>query len=155
GTGDDRIELGSYYYDDGSGGYDPVTLDGIRAPVSVLGDGGTDELWFNDWGRYVAGHTYGVTDKLVTRTGIAYVDYDTQVERLRLNTSWGNDTVHVWATSPATAVTVSLKSGGWDVVNVGSPNYSLDTIQGPVDVLGEVSPSTGLAVDSVNVNDQA
>lgn len=145
GTGDDLIHVGT----------GETQLDGIDAPVVVHGEGGADALWLNDYGRFVPDHTYHVTQNLATRDGVPNIYYDAQVERLRLNAAWGNDTVNVWATSPATALTVNLKAGGRDVVNVGSPNYSLDTIQGPVDILGEVSPSTGLAVDSVNVNDQA
>jgi hypothetical protein len=145
GTGDDLIHAGT----------GDTQLDGIDAPVVVHGEAGADALWLHDYGAFGPNHTYTVTHNLATRDGVPNIYYDTQVERLRLNAGWGHDTVNVWGTSPATAVTVSLKAGGWDVVNVGSPNYSLDTIQGPVDILGEVSPSTGLAVDSVSINDQA
>jgi hypothetical protein len=97
GAGNDRIEVGTYYT--GPGTYPPVTLDGIRAPVTVRGDAGYDELWVNDWAEGDV-HTYTITNTRVIRSP-AVIDYTGTVELVRLNEGYAGNTVNVAATSPA------------------------------------------------------
>src|SRR5262249_40571868 len=129
------------------------TLDGIRAPVTVAGGAGADELWVHDWADPDL-NTYTITSSRVSRAGVT-LEYDTSVDQLRLNEGFSACTVHVSSTSPATAVTVNLKAGGADTVHVGTPNSSLDGILGPLTILGEVStvPNIG-GVDSVYLHDE-
>lgn len=143
GEGSDWIDVGSI----------DTRLDGIRAAVTVLGGIGGAELWLHDYGAFVPGHIYTVTSDAVTRSGIANIYYDTAVSHVRLNAGWGNDTVNVRSTSLVTPVTVSLKAGGADTVNVGNTDNSLDSIQGPLTILAEVG-TTGVVVDSVKIMDQ-
>jgi hypothetical protein len=145
--GNDRIHIG------GQINLPPGSLDSIAAPVVVSGGAGSDQLWVHDWADGSL-NTYEITNTRVYRAGVA-IDYDNSMESVRLEEGSGVGRVNVWSTSPTTAVTVNLQAGGADAVHIGGPNNSLDTILGPVTILGEISPNAPTSArDSVYLHDE-
>lgn len=147
GAGDDQIDVGQIHEQ-------PFAdLDGIQAPIHALGDEGRDTVWVSDFDYPdLTPHTYWINHSTVQREGVATTFFDASVESVRLNAGCGADVVNLWSTAVGTEYIVSLKAGGRDTLNVGSPNGTLDTIQGRVTVLGEQG-ALG-PVDAVVLHDQ-
>jgi hypothetical protein len=118
-------------------------LDLIRGAVRVIGQGSTT-LNVNDQGAS-PGQTYTITAGTVDRTGVARIVFSS-IQSLVLNTGTSNpwDTlVYLQGTAVGTAVTVNTGAGNG--IAVGNSANSLDDIQGPVTIQGQLNDNFSIA----------
>jgi hypothetical protein len=138
---------------DGSGSDDvyisPLAqnLNNIQGPVTVHGNhAGTDNLIIDDQNNG-GSQTFTLGIDSVAR-GAASIFYDNLANHVTVNGGNGGNTFNVQALS-GTYLSVSLNTGPFNnVINVGSPAGSVDTIQAPLAVNGQGGLNT------LNVNDQ-
>jgi hypothetical protein len=138
---------------DGSGSDDVYispsaqNLNNIQAPVTVHGNhAGTDNLIIDDQNNG-GSQTFTLGIDSVAR-GAASIFYDNLADHVTVNGGNGGNTFNVQALS-GSYLSVSLNTGPFNnVINVGSPAGSLDTIQAPLTVNGQGGLNT------LNINDQ-
>jgi hypothetical protein len=118
-------------------------LDNLSRALTVNGNG-TDALIVNDQ-QTTANQTYTVTASTLDRTGAARMTFS-NVQNLVLNsgssTPW-NTYVDVQGTAAGTSLTVNTGSG--NSISIGNAGSSLDDIQGPVTIQGQLNDNFSIA----------
>jgi hypothetical protein len=120
-----------------------TTLDDIRGPLTVNGQGGTNALNINDTGSVVP-RTYAVSATQVARTGGPTINY-ANVQRLALNGGGGGNLITILGTAPGAITTVSAGTGLNDI-EVGAG--TIGGVLGALNIDGKNNQSI------LNINDQ-
>jgi hypothetical protein len=124
GDGNDLISVGALY----------DSLAYIAAPVTVHGEGGTNELDLDDL-EEATRVEYNLFDTSIQLNGARLLDYD-RVQKLRLDASFGAS-VRVSSTVANGAVTVNAQ--GYNDIWLGTADKRLDLLRGTVRVNGQGS----------------